>query len=417
MAMAAVMALPAVLDTASASGDDEAWARQFGTGGLDEATAVVVDGEGSAYVAGETFGTLTGQTPAGTLDAFVRKYDRAGREVWTRQFGAWERDIAWGMAIDRRGPAYVVGQTEGSLPAQQSAGGWDGFVRKYDSSGAELWTRQFGGRGADIAAGAVVDPGGDLYVVGTTSSALPGQEQAGSFDAFLRRYDGEGREVWTRQFGTAAGDNARRVAIAPDGRVLVVGSTEGALAGASSAGGFDAYVSTFWPDGRQLSIGQFGSGGDDFGMAIGADRRGHISVAGRAGRALPGGTAGRIFLRHFDAHGTALWTHQFGAGQSEDAWDVAVDSAGDAYLVGTTAQGLPGQHSTGRLDAFVRRYSVDGGERATRQFGTTEDDHALAVAVDGRTIVVAGSTRGAMSSRPAGELDAFVSQMTMSGTP
>src|SRR5581483_11074356 len=209
MAAAAVVALPAVLGWSAASGDEAwAWTRQFGTGGLDEATAVVVDGEGSAYVAGETFGTLPGQTPAGTLDAFVRKYDRTGSEIWTRQFGAWERDIAWGMALDRRGWAYVVGQSEGSLPGQQSAGSWDGFLRKYDASGTELWTRQFGGRGADVASGVVVDESGDLYVVGTTSSALSGQEQAGSLDAFLRRYDSGGREVWTRQFGTEGADNA-----------------------------------------------------------------------------------------------------------------------------------------------------------------------------------------------------------------
>lgn len=70
------------------------WIRQFGTTGLDEAKSVAVDPTGAGYVVGETFGTLPGQTPAGTLDAFIRKYDAAGTELWTRQFGAWERDIA-----------------------------------------------------------------------------------------------------------------------------------------------------------------------------------------------------------------------------------------------------------------------------------------------------------------------------------
>src|SRR6185295_6617668 len=120
-----------------AGANDGTWTHQFGTKGLDEAKAVAVDGMGAVYVAGETFGTLPGQTPGGTLDAFVRKYGASGREDWTRQFGAWERDIAWGVALDRVGAAYVVGQTEGALPGQHSAGGWDAFIRKYDPTGAE----------------------------------------------------------------------------------------------------------------------------------------------------------------------------------------------------------------------------------------------------------------------------------------
>jgi len=400
-----------------AGANDGTWTHQFGTKGLDEAKAVAVDGMGAVYVAGETFGTLPGQTPGGTLDAFVRKYGASGREDWTRQFGAWERDIAWGVALDRVGAAYVVGQTEGALPGQHSAGGWDAFIRKYDPSGAELWTRQFGAGGADIASGVAVHPNGEVSVVGTTSSALPGQAAAGSFDAFVRRYNATGDEVWTRQFGTAVGDNARRLAAEPDGRVLIVGSTEGALPGQSSTGGFDVFVAMFQADGQQLWARQFGSGGDDFGVAIGTDRSGGISVAGSADRALPGQTSGTTFLRHFDVGGSVLWTDQFGSGQSDDAWDVTVEPDGAAYLVGTSEHVLPGQRSFGRLDGFVRKYSLDGREQWTRQFGTSEDDSALAVALTGGGIAVVGSTRGRLADDAAGELDAYVMHLSAPAAP
>jgi len=415
LTVTAVAACSLVTGSVPAQAGNAAWTRQFGTKGLDEAKAVAVDGQGAIYVAGDTFGTLPGQTPGGTLDAFVRKYDPAGAELWTRQFGAWDRDIAWGIATDRVGSAYVVGQTEGTLPGQQSSGGWDAFIRKYDASGAEQWTRQFGGGGADIASGVAVGPGGDLYVVGTTSSTLPGQTSAGSFDAFIRRYNAAGEEVWTRQFGTPPGDNARRVTVDPNGAVLVVGSTEGALPGQASAGGFDVFVSMFQADGRQIWTRQFGSGGDDFGVAIGTDRYGGISVAGSADQALPGQSSGTTFLSHFDVGGTALWTDQFGTGQSDDAWDVAVDRDGAAYLVGTTEHVLPGEQSSGRLDGFIRKYSVDGQKLWTHQFGTPENDNAFAVALDDQGIVVAGSTRGRLGAdRAAGELDAYVMHLTAS---
>ena len=184
-----------------------------------------------------------------TLDAFIRKYDPSGTEVWTRQFGAWDRDIAWAVAVSPEGHAYVVGQTEGTLPGQQSAGGWDAFVRKYDASGTELWTRQFGGGGADIAAGVAVDAAGNVYVAGTRSSSLA--EDAKSFDAFVRRYDAGGNDGWTRQFGTPGGDNARDITVDETNHLLVAGSTEGALPGQVSGKRFDAYVARFAPTGRR----------------------------------------------------------------------------------------------------------------------------------------------------------------------
>ena len=415
LTLATAIALAVLATPVQVYGDNGAWTRQFGTTGLDEVKAVAVDRTGTAYVAGETFGTLPGQTPGGTLDAFVRAYDPAGLELWTRQFGAWERDIAWGVAVDEVGSAYVVGQTEGTLPGQHSDGGWDAFLRKYDPSGTELWTRQFGGGGADIASDVAVGPNEDIYVVGTTSSALPGQAVAGSFDAFVRRYNSVGEEVWTRQFGTSPGDNARRVALDSAGQILVVGSTEGALADQSSAGGFDAFVTMFEADGRLLWTRQFGSGGDDFGTGIGSDRSGAISVAGTAGQPLPGQTSGTTFLRQFGVGGSVLWTDQFGTGPSDEAWDVSVDSDGSLYLVGTTEHALPGQRSFGRIDGFVRKYSQAGRQLWTRQWGTPEDDNVFAVALTAVGVVLGGSTRGTMGDdAAAGELDGFVTHQTTS---
>ena len=69
------------------------------------------------YLAGYLLGTFPGQTSAGLFDAFVRKYDANGNEVWTRQFGTSGTDEAHGIAVGSSG-VYVVGRTLGSLPGQ-----------------------------------------------------------------------------------------------------------------------------------------------------------------------------------------------------------------------------------------------------------------------------------------------------------
>ena len=80
------------------------------------------------------------------LDAFVRKYNSNGTELWTRQFGTSSDDRAGGISVDASGGVYVAGNTRGTLSsadgvAQISTGmGNDAFVRKYDADGSELWT-------------------------------------------------------------------------------------------------------------------------------------------------------------------------------------------------------------------------------------------------------------------------------------
>ena len=88
---------------ADAGGDaarEQEWTRQFGTKVNDDAYAVTVDGSGNVYVAGYTSGALEGQTSAGSGDAFVRKYDGGGTELWTRQFGSADNDYVF--ASERR---------------------------------------------------------------------------------------------------------------------------------------------------------------------------------------------------------------------------------------------------------------------------------------------------------------------------
>lgn len=104
------------------------WTRQFGTSTSDQANAVAVDASG-VYVAGYTRGTLPGQTSAGSWDVFLRKYDAAGREVWTRQFGTSAFDVAFAVAADPSG-VYVAGGTDGTFPGQTNAGGADAFLAK-----------------------------------------------------------------------------------------------------------------------------------------------------------------------------------------------------------------------------------------------------------------------------------------------
>jgi hypothetical protein len=384
------------------------WIRQFGTATTDEAFGIAVDASG-IYVAGRTRGTLPGQTSAGPGfdDAFVRKYDAGGNEVWTRQFGSATTDEARGIAVDASG-IYVAGSAEGALPGQSSAGGFDAFVRKYDVSGTELWTRQFGTRGHDGAFGIAVDASG-IYVAGFTTETFPGQINPArfGFDAFVRKYDVSGSELWTRQFGTVDADLAFGIAVDASG-IYVAGLAGDALPGQTGAGAGDAFVRKYDASGNEVWTRQFGSTSFDEALGIAVDASG-VYVAGRTFGTLPDSAgADDAFVRKYDVSGTELWTRQFGSTLFDLAEGIAVDASG-IYVAGRTDGTLPGQTSAGGFDAFVRKYDASGNEVWTRQFGTASSDLAFGVAVDASGIYVAGFTDGALPGETsAGFSDAFV---------
>ncbi|MHC4501525.1 MAG: SBBP repeat-containing protein, partial [Planctomycetota bacterium] len=216
---------------------NELWTRQFGGPDGDSASAISADGSG-VYVAGQTLGTLPGQTSSGSFDAFVCMYFD-GTEVWTRQFGSPSVDGAFGISADGSG-VYVAGYTGGTLPGQTRIGAGDAFVRMYDFAGTEVWTRQFGTARNDRALAISTNPWG-VYVAGETAGTLPGQTRAGLMDAFVCMYDFAGTEVWPRQFGTSGNDFAWGISVDTSG-VYAAGFTNGTFPGETSGGSYDAFA-------------------------------------------------------------------------------------------------------------------------------------------------------------------------------
>lgn len=279
-------------------------------------------------------------------------------------------------------------------------------MRKYDVNGIEQWTRQFGTNSLDEATAAAVDATG-LYVAGFTAGALPGQTSGslGQDDAFVRKYDLNGNELWTRQFGTSSGDQAYGVATT-SGSIYVVGTTNGSLVGPNAAK--DGFLRKYDGNGTVVWTRQFSSAGSnqDEGFAVGADASG-IYVGGDTTGTFAGQTRGGdvwdAYAKKFNADGVEQWTRQIGTDRNDHAFGIAVGALG-VFVVGNTFGVLPGQTSFRLLDAYVRRYDFNGTETGTRQFGINSNDEAYGVAADGTGVYVCGY----FAPNPPGPADAFV---------
>jgi uncharacterized protein (TIGR03437 family) len=374
------------------------WARQFGTSGTEIAYAVAT-ADNSIYVAGEIMnGAFPGLTTAGGRDVFLAKFDPQGNRLWVRQFGSAGEDTALGVAA-YNSAVYVVGRTTGVLAGQAAVGNTDAFVRSYAPDGTEAWTRQFGTDGVDEALAVAIIPAG-LYIAGRTTGVFPGQTSSspGTDDAFIARFDQDGNQWWTRQFGTAGGDRAHGVA-ADAGGAYVAGYTQGALF--SPAAGTDAFLCKYDDGGNVLwtrQITSMGSANDiAYAVTVGYSE---VYVCGDTagifdGQNRVGGTD--AWAQKYDSGGALQWTRQFGSVANDTAYGIA--AANWVYIASIS----------GDRDAMLQRFGINGSDPAFLQFDPATADYAFAVAADGTGAYLAGTKNGdSLGQISLGGGDAFL---------
>ena len=271
------------------------YTRQLGAAGQDTSGySVATDASGNVYVAGDTLGGLDGNTLTGTYDFFVTKYDSSGVKQYTRQMGVAGRNTSgYSVATDASGNVYVAGETTGSLDGNTLTGTWDFFVTKYNSSGVKQYTRQMGVAGKNTSGWSVATDGsGNVYVAGSTDGGLDGNTLTGTYDFFVTKYDSSGVKQYTRQLGVAGQfTSGWSVATDASGNVYVAGYTNGGLDGNTLIGTRDFFVTKYDSSGVKQYTRQLGVAGQDTdGYYVATDANGNVYVAGETAGGLDGNT-------------------------------------------------------------------------------------------------------------------------------
>lgn len=283
--------LNAVVTKLNASG---AQVYSFSLGGSknDTPRAIAVDTYGDAYIAGDTLSTDFPVTAAAAQskfaggasapgygaygDAFLAKLDPTGARIFFATYwGGSSSDVAYALAVDSAGNAYMAGGTSspdfpvtaGAFQTQYAGSAadatapdpaGDAFIAKFSSSGAPVWSTYWGGASADIAYALTLDSGGYVYFAGTTESfadfpkagaAVPTCRQTGG--PFVSALDATGAKLIHSTGMAGLGyDNGYALALDSTGAVYLAGdtasqvffATPGAVQTAYSPGPSDAFA-------------------------------------------------------------------------------------------------------------------------------------------------------------------------------
>ena len=312
-----------------------------GTG--DEGLGIALDLAGNAYVTGYTSSTnfpatnalsykLAGTTNvllnrlAGFFNGFLTKIGPGGTNLlYSTYFGGTNVDAAEGIAVDGSGAVYLTGFTDSTnFPTTNALQGvlggitnvtfsYNVFVAKFTQPSATnlalVYSTYLGGMDDDLGYGVAADSAGNAYVTGgaispnfpNTATNVPGLSSgltnnlSGSIlttNAFLVKLGPKGTNiVYAAVFGGLLADVGYGVAVDPAGEAFVVGAatstdfpttnTATHLA-ATNSGGNDVFVTAFNADASALLYSVcLGGANDDFGYGLALDPAGDAYVVGQ----------------------------------------------------------------------------------------------------------------------------------------
>lgn len=303
---------------------------------------------------------------------------------WARSIGGGMQDDARGVAIDRDDNVYITGTFSDSIrlgaTRMASRGSSDIYLAKYNAGGTLQWARQIGGIGPDSATGMALDAAGNAYLVGGFSGSITigstALSSAGGTDAFIAKYDPNGTPLWGNRGGGGSADMAHGVAVDTNGNVLATGMFTG-----SASFGTGSLVS---------------AGGSD------------------------------IFVVRYNPAGTFSWSARLGGAEDDAGNGIAADIFGGSYVAGrfrgTMSVGSGTIRSAGGDDAFLAKLNPNGTTAWGAVAGGSQNDEATAVVVDkGANATMAGSLAGTVNfgnffASSSGGRDMFIARYNAVGT-
>jgi hypothetical protein len=292
------------------------WTNLYNGAGHAEASAISADGSGNVFVTGFSYD--------GTNESCATiKYSNTGVPLWTNIYA----DPNGQSGIGRLNTTDVSGNVivTDHLTNTNGVGSYYDAIIKYSNAGVPLWTNYYSGAGGYAETfGIAVDTNGNAFVAGLTYNGTNlYYVDPTNWYATTIKYSNAGAPLWTN-LCTDANSNNLAIAIAVDDNGNVLMTEQTATVKYSNAG------VPLWTN-------------SNGGTAIAVDTSGNGIVAGQT----YDGTNYFAATLNYSNAGTPMWTNLYtSAAGSAGPTAIAVDGNGNAFVAGEAFDGTFYQYFT-----------------------------------------------------------------------
>lgn len=414
--------------------------------------SIAIDNSENVYIIGSFEGTLdfdpgpgtSNITSAGSVDAFISKYDNLGNFVWTKTIGGAIADQALSLTLDSDGNVIVTGIFKGTVDFDSSAvtfnlstsGATNSFILKLDPLGNFIWAKQFESSfSSRITSKAItIDGLGNIYLSGDftgtadfdPSDAIFSLTTSTATDVFISKLDSQGNFVWVKAFTGSNDDSSNSIALDSNGNVYIVGSFAGNVDfdpstetyNLTSRGGSDIFIVKMDHLGNLLWAKQIGSTRMDWAQCITITSDDYIYTTGiYAGMADFDPNSGifnqtpeginDVFISKLDNTGNFIFAKSLGGIGYPAALSIANDTAGNIYLggnyLGVCNFNPDGGNNTltsaGDYDIFVSKLNNSGNLLWTKSAGGISEDNGCSLLVDSiNQLYLTGNTKSLITN-------------------
>ncbi|HEY9113530.1 MAG TPA: T9SS type A sorting domain-containing protein [Bacteroidales bacterium] len=196
---------------------DSLWSTTYGDFYNEIAFEAQATSDGGYVIAG--YKQIQGFTNA---DVWLLKIYSNGEIDWSQTYGGDYNELAYSVH-ETADAGYILSGYTMSF----GSGAQDVYLIKTDMYGDTMWTKTFGGTSNDAGNSVIETAEGDFIVCGNTSSF----SEDGDMDLWLIKTDISGYTLWTKTYGGTGAELGYSVIEAFDGRLTVCGFTSSYGAG------------------------------------------------------------------------------------------------------------------------------------------------------------------------------------------
>lgn len=296
------------------------------------------------------------------------------------------------LIVDSLKNVYATGSTNSGLDQNQQQGSWDLFLIKYNSLGQKLFTKQIGVPGELpggyflTSAGAIaLDAEENVYVSGFANGLLGGTGFSTKGKVFVIKFNPLGQVLWISQF-----DPGVLVTLSSDNYTSLAIAPSGNI---YVGGGTSKFIAKLSPTGEKLWVQ--GTPSDVAGLGLDAEEN-----------VFSGGTYNYsvLYLFKFDKNGNSLWINSFTPENARGqyvAYALSVDASGNPLVSGYTNIKLSDNSlllGAVGWTAFVMKFDLNGHLLWQDQLlESTGFSRATAIKADSSgNVLMAGVSSGAL---------------------